>query len=675
MADLRVTDLPPIDAADVEAVDPLLISDISASESKQIDIKSLTTAGVQLIDDATIPPEKLQYPLPDDSITGDNIQDNSIHGDKLIDKTVDGGRKIEDGTIDTDQLANGAVVDSKIERLTITGGASGSIGIDTITEENLAPGSVGASELQPIKGSSLEDLTITDEKIANVDGSKINNDSITAEQIADSAIGTDQLASNAVTSEKIATETIQGGENGDIGQGTITAYNLADNSVGSDELQPISGDDIADGGITVNKFAASAADRGLDVDTGAIGHTNSIPGALHNGITFDAQGHVTATSDLLPTDLPIATTTDIGGVSVPTGNGLAVSNAGELTHSNSVTGDTVSGIQYDDQGHIVSASPLTGTDLPPATNTDLGGVSVPGPKLTVDGNGAISHSKVQGLVADTYTKVTVDEYGHVTVGAQLSGTDIPEHSAELITSGQLPVNGALDAEGNVYGDTLAIADNSITARHLRDYATCLMQEENPGASDRYGDPHFLGRFWFRPSTSQLYVYSRGSAGLIWLPVGFGVLSQQNLRFAGTYNATDSTIVSVTQYGTQGGLQVGDPVPVATDALAGIYLVCQVEGNAMTVPNVQGIEHTIADWIVCLGEAQGWIHINNDASSGGGGGGGVEYLGQLLDVSLNDGIADMNLQPQPQVSLAAGQLLKYGSDGIWRNTSKIDCGVF
>ena len=70
---------------------------------------------------------------------------------------------------------------------------------------------------------------------------------------------------------------------------------------------------------------------------------------------------------------------------------------GELIHSNSVTGDTVSGIQYDDQGHIVSASPLTGADLPPATNTDLGGVSVPGPKLTVNGAGEISHAKVQGL--------------------------------------------------------------------------------------------------------------------------------------------------------------------------------------------------------------------------------------------------------------------------------------
>ena len=44
-------------------------------------------------------------------------------------------------------------------------------------------------------------------------------------------------------------------------------------------------------------------------------------------------------------------------------------------------------------------------------------------------------------------------------------------------------------------------------------------------------------FGLRPSTSQLYVYARGSAGLIWLPVGFGVLTQQNLRFAGTYDAT------------------------------------------------------------------------------------------------------------------------------------------
>ena len=90
MADLRVSDLPPLDAVDVEAVDPLLISDLSASESKKIDIKSLTTAGVRLIEDGTIPSEKLAYPLPNDVVDGDAIIDNSLPGNKIEDGTLNG---------------------------------------------------------------------------------------------------------------------------------------------------------------------------------------------------------------------------------------------------------------------------------------------------------------------------------------------------------------------------------------------------------------------------------------------------------------------------------------------------------------------------------------------------------------------------------------------------------
>ena len=90
MADLRVTDLPPLDAVDVEAVDPLLISDISASESKKIDIKDLTTAGVNLIEDVTIPSEKLKYPLPNGVVDGDAIIDNTLPGDKIENGTING---------------------------------------------------------------------------------------------------------------------------------------------------------------------------------------------------------------------------------------------------------------------------------------------------------------------------------------------------------------------------------------------------------------------------------------------------------------------------------------------------------------------------------------------------------------------------------------------------------
>ena len=676
MADLRVSDLPPLDAVDVEAVDPLLISDISASESKKIDVKSLTTAGVQLLNDGTIPSEKIKYPLPPDTVDGDAVIDNTLPGEKLEDESLNGVDKLVPGSVDTEQLADGAVIDPKIERLAVKGGPSGAIALNTITEDNLAAGSVGPSELQPIGGDSLIDLTITDAKIGNVDGSKINTDSITADQIAPGAITNSELASDSVNSDNVIAESLVGGVDGDIAPDSITEYNLADDSVGADQLQPISGDSIADGGIVNGKFAPTAVDRGLDVTTGAIGHTNSVTGALHNGFTFDDQGHIVSTSDLLPTDLPIATETDLGGVMIPADGGLTVTPIGELSHTNNVTSDTVSGITYDEHGHIITAQPLEGTDLPPATETELGAVYVPGPKLTVGGDGELDHAIVDGLIPDVYTKVEVDEYGHVVVGSFLDGDDVPEHSADLITSGELPVNQALDPEGNIYGDTLAISDNSITARHIRDYTTALMQEENPGAVDRYGDPHFLGRYWYRPSTSQLHIYMRGSAGLLWNPVGFGVLSQQNLRFGGTYDATTSTVITVSTFGVQAGLSAGDAIPDGSNDIAGVYLVCQVEGNLVTVPNVESVDHKVGDWIVCLGEASGWIHIDNSGGGGGGGGGGAQVLNDLLDVSIDDGVVDNLRTITPRVALADDQLLKYNSsDGVWRNTSIINCGTF
>ena len=676
MADLRVSDLPPLDAVDVEAVDPLLISDISASESKKIDVKSLTTAGVQLLNDGTIPSEKIKYPLPPDTVDGDAVIDNTLPGEKLEDESLNGVDKLVPGSVDTEQLADGAVIDPKIERLAVKGGPSGAIALNTITEDNLAAGSVGPSELQPIGGDSLIDLTITDAKIGNVDGSKINADSITADQIAPGAITNSELGSDSVNSDNVIAESLVGGVDGDIAPDSITEYNLADASVGADQLQPISGDSIADGGIVKGKFAPTAVDRGLDVNTGAIGHTNDVTPGLHNGITFDEQGHVVSTSPLLPTDLPPATEDDLGGVSIPVDGGLSVAPNGALTHSNDIVEDTVSGITYDAQGHIVNADPLVAADLPAASETELGAVYVPGPKLTVAGDGELTHAIVDGLVPDTYTKVTVDATGHVILGSSLDGSDVPEHSADLITSGELPVNQALDPEGNIYGDTLAISDNSITARHIRDYSTALMQEENPGAVDRYGDPHFLGRYWYRPSTSQLHIYMRGSSGLLWAAVGFGVLSQQNLRFGGTYDATTSKLVTVSTFGVEAGLAAGDVIPDGSNDIAGVYLVCQVAGNLVTVPNVESVDHKVGDWIVCLGEASGWIHIDNSGGGGGGGGGGAQVLNDLLDVSLDDGVVDNLKTIAPRVALADDQLLKYNaSDGVWRNTSKINCGTF
>ena len=165
-------------------------------------------------------------------------------------------------------LADGAVSDPKLERLSVKG-TFNAIATNTITADNLANGSVGADALQPITGNSLADLTVTDSKIASVDGSKINADSITAGQIDQGlwAIANSPKTQSAATrsspSQSLA------GSGGDIAGDTITEYNLADDSVGADQLQPIENESIADGTIGTGKFDETAIDRGLDLDTGS----------------------------------------------------------------------------------------------------------------------------------------------------------------------------------------------------------------------------------------------------------------------------------------------------------------------------------------------------------------------------------------------------------------------
>ena len=115
---------------------------------------------------------------------------------------------------------------------------------------------------------------------------------------------------------------------------------------------------------------------------------------------------------------------------------------------------------------------------------------------------------------------------------------------------------------------------------------------------------------------------------------------------------------LTAIGTGEGLKSGDPFPAPTDALSGMYFICQVEGSNVSQPEVTGTNFTAGDWALCVDENQGWIHI--DAGAAGGGGGGATYLNDLLDVELT--------------TPAANELLKYeGGTGLWKNSLVIDGG--
>ena len=460
MADLRVSELPPLAGTDLAATDLLPVADVSASETRRLTAKELVQNGVVLIDNGSLPGGKLAV----DSVTAAQIGPNAITASELADASVD--------------------------------------------------------------TNALMDLAVTNSKLAaGLDGAK--------------------LIGNTVTADKVP---------------------------------------------------AASLDRGIDKTSGKIGHTNAIAASTRSGISYDAQGHVTGAIALTGSDLPIATATAIGGISVPDSS-LAVSGTGALTNVNAIAAGTQSGISYDARGHITAVAPLVPSDLPVATATTDGVVKVPGPALSVDGSGNLTHA-TSTVGPGIYPKVTVDSRGHVTAGQLLAASDIPSLDASRITTGTF--------------NPARIADGTIEKEKLANYSTVIIQEANPG------NGNYTGQFWYKESDAQLRTWSGNS----WINVGFGRLSEENLRFCGTFDAATGNVLQITPFGVTAALTPGSAIPAATDKLTGVYLVCDKPGT------YSGDAYDEGDWVLCLGQVQGWARIDTLSGSGA-----TVKLQDLLDTKI------------------------------------------
>ena len=600
--------------------------------------------------------------LANDAVSTDKIQNLAVTTEKLADG-IDGA-KLADKSVKTEQIGDNAVT---IAQLGLGNNELDGAVLqdDSVTATQIAPDAIGASELanDAVSTDKIQDLAVTTQKLADgIDAAKLADGTVTTSKIADQAITNGKIADATIEGGKIALGTITGGPNGNIALNTITADNIASNSIGSDELadQAVDTAAIQDDAVTGPKLSSDAFNRGIGKDADdKVGIINEITPGAHAGITWDEQGLITSSSTPIPSnDLPIATETEVGAVSIPADGGLVVEGAGAVRIGNTIAAGEGYKISYDDHGLVTGSGPIDGADLPIATASTLGAVKVPNidvdgdeAPISVSADGSLKHD-VSTVVAGTYPKVVVDKYGHVVGGGPLDATDIPEISADLITSGEIGSD--------------QLAECSVTAPKICDYATCLMQEDNPGAGN------FLGQFWYTPSTAQLRVYARGSGPEnIWLPVGFGALQANNLRWGGTYDADTDTVVSLTAIGISEGLTAGQPFPPPSDQKSGLYFICQTPGNSMIQPNLNGINHTAGDWALCIDAAQGWIHIDANAGSGGGGG-SAQYLNDLLDVEIGGTASPFSTAPA--VALSGDHLLRYdGGSGLWRNTDIIDGG--
>ena len=571
-------------------------------------------AGAALIDDGSISADKVDFSTINVGvIDGTAIAPRTLPADRLVLNSIT-DQEIAPNAITASELADDSVDTAALQAGAVTGGVGGKIATDTITADNLAPASVGTSELidaavttakvgqNQITGGSAGSLalnTITTDNVAEINGSKLSDDSVTAQQIAPDAITTSELADNSVDAAAIGVGQVSGaaGTKATIASGSIDTSDLANGLITDVKLAPGAANNAAvlDGAITNVKI------------TGPI-NLDKLPATTAGGQVLagptGGPGNVTARV-LVSTDLPVAAIGARGAVEPGAGLQMSGNAIGlDMTITPSV-GRSV--VEYDQYGRVTAGGPIELADLPTltsavmplATNAQVGAVSVPGPGLQVDGSGALTHA-LSGATAGTYTKVTINQYGHVTTGDLLNGADIPPISADKLTTGEL--------------DIARIADRSLTAIKFANYATTLIQEAEPPGFDYY-----TGQFWYRESDAQLRTWSSNS----WIPVGFGRLSQENLRFCGTFDAATGNIDQITAFGSQAGMTAGAAVPTATDALTGAYLVATTPGT------FNGQVYDNGDWTLCLGATQGWQRV--DTLNGAGT--STIKLSDLLDTTI------------------------------------------
>jgi hypothetical protein len=577
LPDLEISNLPALAGTSLQGTDPVAVADLSAAETKKITVKDFLEGGFDLVDDATIPAAK---------ISGSTISAGSVGTTELVDLSVTEIKVAADAitfakfqNVNTDILLGRSSAGSgDVEEIPCT--AAGRALLDDIdaAAQRVTLG-LGTLATQDGTFSGTSSGTNTGDQVIILTGPVTGSGTGTfATTITAGAVGTSQIASGAVTYAKtnFADASIPGAK---LENDSITALQIAANAVGASELADISvntnsiidgavidaklssgidGGKLSNNTVTAAKIPAESLDRGLDKTTGDIGHTNAVTPGTSNGITFDAQGHVTGTAALTASDMPVATTTTIGAVSAAADSGLTVSGTGALSITNTLTGATANGITFDGNGLITGTTGLAASDLPKATPSAIGGVSTPASGgLEVDSAGALSISN-SGVVAGTHAKVTVNARGIVTAGLNLVAADIPDLSATKITSGTL--------------DAARIGNDTITGEKLADSSTVTFAGSgNTGGVVTFPTAYFKGEFFFDAVNRDLYLWD----GNAWQPV---TITSGEIVFAGTYDASTNLVASVTTAGQAIGLTVGSSLPSAASTNSQYYVVVSEQGT-------------------------------------------------------------------------------------------------
>ena len=636
MADLQISQLPALAEADLAAGDELAVVDGSASETKRITAKALVERGVALIDAGSIPGSALAS-LGANTVVTASITDANVTNAKLENSSFSfGGLTVSlgstdatpaidltdatnypasslTGTITNAQLA-GSIANNKLANSSISlGGVSINLGdtnatptFDLTNATNYPASSLTGTVSNAQLAGSIANSKLVNSSI-NIGGVTFNlgdSDTSPALDLSDATNYPTSSLSGTITNAQLA-GSIQGSKilaasisSTELGANSVTAVQLADNSVDTGavidssitdaKISAVSGTKITAGSLPATALNTSNLGTGLAISSNNLVINNTVVAGTAAKVSFSAQGLITGSASLAASDLPIADATNVGGVSIPSGSGLSVTNAGALSLSNSISATTVSGVSVNSHGLITGITALVSSDIPTATTSNKGGVIVQsGGGLSVDASGNIT-TTTSGVAAGTYQSVVVTNKGIITSGSALTDAEIPNISAAKLTSGTI--------------DAARFAANSIGREKFSDTSTTIF-----GSVSQSGYPTatYAGEFFFDSVEEDLYIWDSNA----WQPVT--TLTKGSLKLGGVYNASNSTVSSVTSHGSSVGLTVGQNLPTPSSTTDATYLIVGTGGTPSGIPNGPTGELIPPDYILSVTSSTGssWVEID------------------------------------------------------------------
>ena len=518
MADLRISELAALAGANLAAGDLLPIADVSASETKKITVTDLVGNATTLIADATIPGAKILF--SSNTIAGSALQNSSVTATQLANDAVTAAKLADESSVDL------------VTTLPGSGAFVGQIALDT-----------DDSKIYCWNGTSWV--------------------SVKAAGSVNSVIG----SSSGVVNISVST----------------------------------SGDEVTISTTLDNTSAAAQFLAGPTAAAGSVGY-RVIAGA----------------------DLPTATTGAKGGV-VVNGNGLTMSGS-TIVIDNTVTasGSNYHIVQYNANGLVTAGRSIVAADVPLATASTIGVVR-PGSGLGVDGSGNLNHNN--SITGATAAKVTFDTEGHITATSALIDTDIPNLSADKITSGTFP--------------TARIGAKAVTGAKVADYAVALFGETQPTAEH-------IGQFFFNPITRDLYLWD----GNVYQPVG---ISAGEIILAGTYDASTNLLDSVTAEGSAAGFTNGQSLPAAAAANNRYYVVVSQSGNGTSPAPTVALEPP--DILLSNGTSYVLIETSETITAQIASNVGFTPYGSIASTNVQGAIAELDDEKLPKAGgTVTGQLL-------------------